>query len=246
VIPYFDGLKPALQGGTPRGFILVDKYGRRFVRERPWAAHSFWLEVCFFDTERTEYPRIPCYSIFDDDALKLGPPATGTSKGFLPDGKTLQSYYTWSKDSIEEIKKGWLLKGETVEDLAKRIAEDEQNNRRMTPSVLQNTIEEYNRFCETRKDQRFDREPATLLPIKRGPFYALRMYPGGPNTQGGPKKNAKSQVVDSNGKPILHLYAVGELGSVYGFLYPTGGGNLAEMIAFGRIAGENAVAEKPW
>jgi succinate dehydrogenase/fumarate reductase flavoprotein subunit len=72
------------------------------------------------------------------------------------------------------------------------------------------------------------------------------MYPGGPNTQGGPKRNEKSQVVDSNGEPIPHLYAAGELGSVYGFLYPTGGGNLAEMIAFGRLAGESAVAEKPW
>ncbi len=246
VIPYFEGLRPALQGGTPKGFILVDKYGRRFVKERPWAAHSFWLEVCAFDTERAEYPRIPCYSVFDDDALKLGPPAMGASKGFLQDGKTLQSYYTWSKDSAEEIKKGWLLKGETIEDLARLVAEDKQNGGRMTANILQNTIEEYNRFCDAKKDQRFGREPGTLIPVKKGPFYALRMYPGGPNTQGGPKRNAKSQVVDSNGNSIPHLYAAGELGSVYGFLYPTGGGNLSEMIAFGRIAAENAVAERPW
>jgi 3-oxosteroid 1-dehydrogenase len=246
VIPYFEGVKPALQGGTPRGFILVDKYGRRFVKERPWAAHSFWLEVCCFDTEKTEYPRIPCYSVFDADALRLGPPATGASKGFLPDGKTLQSYYSWSKDSVEEIKRGWLLKGETVEELAKVIAEDRQNNGRMRPDVLRGTIDEYNRFCEARKDGSFDREPGTLVPVRKGPFYALRMYPGGPNTQGGPRRNARSQVVDSGGNPIPHLYASGELGSIYGFLYPTGGGNLAEMIAFGRIAAENAVAEKPW
>jgi hypothetical protein len=51
---------------------------------------------------------------------------------------------------------------------------------------------------------------------------------------------------DTNGEPIPHLYEAGELGSVYGFLYPTGGGNLSEMIAFGRIAGKNAAAEKPW
>jgi len=246
VIPYFEGLKPALQGGTPRGFILVDKYGRRFVKERPWAAHSFWLEVCLFDTEHAEYPRIPCYSVFDDNALKLGPPATGASKGFLPDGKTLQSYYRWSKDSADEIKNGWLLKGETLEELAKLIAQDKENKNRMTPKILQDTIEEYNRFCEARKDLKFDRDPPTLAPVKTPPFYALKMYPGGPNTQGGPKRNANSQVVDATGKPTPHLYASGELGSVYGFLYPTGGGNLSEMIAFGRIAAENAVAEKPW
>lgn len=85
-----------------------------------------------------------------------------------------------------------------------------------------------------------------MIPVKKGPFYALKMYPGGPNTQGGPRKNAKSQVVDPSGNPIPHLYAVGELGSVYGFLYPTGGGNLSEMIAFGRVAGENVATEKPW
>jgi succinate dehydrogenase/fumarate reductase flavoprotein subunit len=116
----------------------------------------------------------------------------------------------------------------------------------MTTEVLQNTIEEYNRFCDAKKDQKFDREPGSLAPIKKAPFYALKMYPGGPNTQGGPKRNEKSQVVDSSGDPIPHLYSAGELGSVYGFLYPTGGGNLAEMIAFGRLAGENAFAEKPW
>ena len=246
VIPYFKGHKPALQGGTPRGFILVDKYGKRFVKERPWAAHSFWLEVCVFDTERTEYPRIPCYSVFDDAALKLGPPATGASKGLLPDGKTQQLYYTWSKDYADEIKKGWLIKGDTLEELAKLISNDEENGHRMTLGVLQATIEEYNKFCDAKKDRKFEREPASLTPVRKAPYYALKMYPGGPNTQGGPKKNAKSQVVDSNGKVIPRLYAVGELGSVYGFLYPTGGGNLSEMIAFGRIAGENIAAEKPW
>jgi succinate dehydrogenase/fumarate reductase flavoprotein subunit len=35
------------------------------------------------------------------------------------------------------------------------------------------------------------------------------------------------------------------LGSVWGMLYQ-GGGNIAECIAFGRIAGANAAAEKAW
>ena len=39
-------------------------------------------------------------------------------------------------------------------------------------------------------------------------------------------------------------YSAGELGSIYGMLYPVGGGNIAECIAFGRIAGENVVAEQ--
>lgn len=50
--------------------------------------------------------------------------------------------------------------------------------------------------------------------------------------------------MDPDGKPIPRLYNAGEFGSIYGFLYQDGG-NLAECIAFGRIAGKNGAAEKP-
>lgn len=242
VIPYKPGHKPAFQNGTPEGFILVDKYGRRFFRERPWAAHSVWLEVCKFDTERSEYPALPCYSIFDETALRHGPPATGAYKGLLADGKTRPRFYTWSKDYTEEIESGFLMKGETIEELAGVIAADKENGRRMKPEVLKSTIETYNKYCAQKKDADFDRNPSTLISIQEGPFYAMKMYPGGPNTQGGPKKNASGQVLDAFNEPIPHLYCVGELGSIYGFLYPTGGGNLCEMLVFGRIAAESAVA----
>jgi 3-oxosteroid 1-dehydrogenase len=245
VIPKFPNLEPAMSGGTPDGFIFVDKYGKRFIKERPWVYHSFWLEVCQFDTEASEYPRVPCYSVFDDVALKSGDAAAPRSKGLLPDGK-LQLFYEWSKDSVEEIKKGWVLRGATIEELAKVIAADSENAGRMQPAELKATVDGYNRFCQAKKDRVFDRDPQTLIPVQKPPFYAIKMYPGGPNTQGGPKRNAKSQVVDSFGKPIPRLYAAGELGSVYGFLYPTGGGNVAEFISFGRIAAEQASAEKPW
>ena len=207
-------------------------------------AHSAWLEVCKFDTENSEYPALPCYSVFDDTALKLGPPATGAYKGILADGKTRQRYYTWSKDSAEEIASGFLIKGETIEELARAIAADKENGSRMKPEVLKATIESYNQFCAQKKDADFNRDPATMIPVRKGPFYALKMYPGGPNTQGGPKKNAAGQVLNAFNEPIPHLFCVGELGSVYGFLYPAGGGNLCEMIIFGRIAAETAVTGK--
>ncbi len=47
----------------------------------------------------------------------------------------------------------------------------------------------------------------------------------------------------SDNPPIPRLYSAGELGSVWGMLYQ-GGGNIAECIAFGRIAGANAAAER--
>jgi len=65
------------------------------------------------------------------------------------------------------------------------------------------------------------------------------------NTQGGPKHNKLCQVLDPDDKPIPRLYAAGELGSFFGFLYQEGS-NYPEAWAFGRIAGRQAAAEKPF
>ena len=46
-----------------------------------------------------------------------------------------------------------------------------------------------------------------------------------------------------DGNPIPHLYSAGELGGVTAFQYQ-GGGNMAECVIFGQIAGRNAAAEK--
>jgi len=43
-------------------------------------------------------------------------------------------------------------------------------------------------------------------------------------------------VLDQSGKPIPRLYAAGELGSLFAWLYEAGGG-LAECIVFGRSRG---------
>ena len=51
-------------------------------------------------------------------------------------------------------------------------------------------------------------------------------------------------VLDWDDEPIPRLYAVGEICSVFQFVYE-GGGNLAEGITFGRIAGRNAAHEEP-
>ena len=236
VIPKIPGMIPAMMGGTPRNrFILVDKYGRRFVKERPLVDHSFWLEVCYFDTQRAEYPRIPCYSIFDEAARLQGPVASSPPKGALSDGK-MRYFYRWSHDNLVEVEKGWIIKGGTVEELACKLGMDR--------GILESTIAEYNDYCKSGVDREFARARETLVPIDRPPYYGMQMFPGGPNTQGGPRRNSKAQVLDVFGNPIRRLYAAGELGSIYGFLYPASGGNVAELIAFGRIAGENAAAER--
>src|ERR671924_222037 len=68
---------------------------------------------------------------------------------------------------------------------------------------------------------------------------------GGRLRRGGPGRNARAQIVRPDGSPIPRLYSAGELGSIYSYLYQ-GTGNIGECLAFGRIAGRNAVSVQPW
>ena len=51
-------------------------------------------------------------------------------------------------------------------------------------------------------------------------------------------------MLDAFGAPIPRLFVAGEIGSVFGHLYMSGG-NLAECFVGGRIAGLGAAAERP-
>ena len=117
----------------------------------------------------------------------------------------------------------------------------------MDEERLEKTIARWNEIVAAGKiDPDFFRGPDSMFgPIASPPFYAIKVWPLISNTQGGPVHNASQQVLDPFGKPIPRLYAVGELGSMFGHIYETMG-NIAECITSGRIAGKNAAKEKPW
>ena len=83
-----------------------------------------------------------------------------------------------------------------------------------------------------------------LEPIAKGPFYSLELSPSMLNTQGGPRRNGRGQVLRPDGTPLRRLYSAGELGSIYSYLYQ-GTGNIGECLAFGRISGRKSAAEAP-
>ncbi|MDY7019560.1 MAG: FAD-binding protein [Chloroflexota bacterium] len=212
------------------GFVIVDKYGRRFINEN-LKMHCAYYELMLFDTQKLDYPRIPCYFIFDQKRMDDGP------LPILTAGPTSAlQLYKWSQDNRTELEKGWMITAESIKELAHRLD--------MSPHILESTIMTYNAYSQGGKDIEFNRRAGDLVPLNNPPFYAIQLWPGGPNTQGGPKRNRRAQIVAIDGTPIPRLYSAGELGSIYGMLYPQGGSNLAECIAFGRIAGENAVKEK--
>ncbi len=63
------------------------------------------------------------------------------------------------------------------------------------------------------------------------------------NTQGGPARNEKTEILDTNGDPIPHLYGCGELGDIWSCFYQAGC-NFGGGIAWGRVAGVEAAAVK--
>jgi succinate dehydrogenase/fumarate reductase flavoprotein subunit len=213
-------------------FVWVDKFGARYTNETTEKLHNAWRKVSLFDPENNltdgkEWPRIPMYMVFDETMRKNAP--------ISRDWRTNRDY-TWSLDNSEEIKKGWIKKGDTLEELAQVTG--------MDSAVLKETIANFNKYCEEGKDLEFGRDPKTMKPINNGPYYALPLVPALISTQGGPEHDRESRVLDNDGKPIPHLFAAGELSSIIGWLYEAGTGH-AESTVFARIAGENAAKETP-
>ncbi|MBI2906360.1 MAG: FAD-dependent oxidoreductase [Chloroflexi bacterium] len=216
--------------GKPCGYVVVDRHGNRYLNENI-KGHAAWYEMTRFDTHKLEYTFVPSYHIFDQRRMAASRLTQLTSG---PSGP--HQLYKWSADNTEELKRGWIVSGKTLRELGRELG--------MSGVTLEKTVKDWNKLCAKGNDTEFGRDPKDMAPIDNPPYYAIKLFPGGPNTQGGPRRNARAQVLDPFGQPIRGLYAAGECGSVYGMLYPGGGGNLAECIAFGRIAAENAVKEK--
>ena len=100
-------------------------------------------------------------------------------------------------------------------------------------------------MCAKKKDEDFGRPAGSMMPIGRPPFYTGEVWPVVSNTQGGPVHSAKQQIIDVNDKPIPRLYAAGELGSSFGYLY-LAGGNISECFITGRIAGREVASLETW
>jgi len=221
--------------------IVVDNHGRRYASERRItkdpSRYIFYKEALQFDTVSLTYPRIPSWMIFDSVMIRRGPIVSVAAAAY--------NGIDWGDDNLNALRNGWILRGDTIAQLAQRIREHPDNRGAMDAAALSRAVETWNLACAAGHDTEFQREPGTMGTVAEPPFYAIPLYPGGPNTKGGLRADAQRRVLDWDDRPIPRLYAVGEICSVFQFVYQ-GGGNLAEGIAFGRVAGRNAAAEHPW
>ena len=191
-----------------------------------------YKEAVRFNIDTLDYANSPSWFIFDE-TLRKAKPLVGT--GISTPG---YDFIDWgASDNSDAVKKGWILKADSIEELGKKILEQKDNGGKMDPKVLAETVARYNEFCKEGEDKDFGRLKSTLQPVAEGPFYAVPLVAGGPNTKGGLAANAKREVLDWDLKPIPGLYAVGEIASALKFVYQ-GGGNLTETLVFGQVCGK--------
>lgn len=139
------------------------------------------------------------------------------------------------------VQKNKLAKGYTSADYAVhgKTVEELAQNMKVDPAVLKDTFAKYAKAFETKTDPEFGR-PEMITPSNVFPMSAIPVAPAIHHTMGGVRINTMAQVIGNNAKPIPGLYAAGEVtGGVHGG-NRIGGNAVADIITFGRIAGQNA------
>lgn len=222
------------------GAIVVNSLGKRFVNEA--APYLEFVDAMYKDNHLTEGRSVPSWVIFDGHFrfhYAMGPlmPAQ-----VLPDSR---------------LRKEWLntvyWKADSLDALANQIGVD--------AAGLSSTVEKVNQYAQTGVDLDFQRggnvfdryygdsniKPnPCLAPLRKGPYYAMRLDAGDIGTKGGLLTNQYAQVVRENGQPIAGLYAIGNCSaSVMGTSYPGAGGTLGPAMTFGYIAANHIANTQP-
>lgn len=111
-------------------------------------------------------------------------------------------------------------------------------------SVFSESVAQFNNAIKTGKDDLFFAETETLVPVEKGPFYAVKYVARNLSSLGGVRINERIEAIDAEGNPIPGLYVAGaDAGGMYGKAYVDfEGGTLGFAYTSGRLAGENAAS----
>lgn len=128
-----------------------------------------------------------------------------------------------------------VVKADNLKELAGKMKVDYEN--------LKASIERYNDFCAKGDDTDFGKDKSHLIAYTlEGPLYAVRVYAASWGTIGEAVTDDTFHVIDTEGKVIGNLFAVGECSTarLFGDYY-FGGFSLGFYTAAGHVAGEEAV-----
>jgi helvolic acid biosynthesis 3-ketosteroid Delta1-dehydrogenase len=204
--------------------IVVDSAGKRFTNE----AESYTDFVHRQYERHQKVPAIPAWLIIDSQYRK---------KYFMGGLMPGASYK-------KAIASEYIVEGSSLSDLASKIGVDAFG--------LEETIARFNEMARTGEDidygrgnSAYDRwfgDPSikpnpNLGTIEKGPFYALKIFPGDLGTKGGLLTDENARVLRDDGSPIEGLYAAGNTSaSVMGRTYAGAGATLGPAMTFAFLA----------
>ncbi len=237
----------------------VNKYGSRIMDEKRnyndrTMIHFVW------DSQKAEWTNMLVFLIYDQRTATLW-------QGFPPLPVQGQpAPYVITGNTLDELAKNIGARLGRLAPKTGGFALDES-----FAESLEKTVARFNDFAGKGKDEDFhrgeyayDREWTTFPPFvpgakwppegsknytmyplaATGPYYAIILAAGTLDTNGGPMINARSQVLDTVGKPIAGLYGAGNcIASPTANAYWGAGSTIGPALAFGHIAGLNAVQE---
>lgn len=146
-------------------------------------------------------------------------------------GKTIEAH----QDEYDMlVKQGLLYKADTLEEAAKFFDVD--------IDTLKATVKKVNQYASTGDDLDFHHRGG-LVSLETGPYYIQKAVPSVHHTMGGLVIDEKTHVINEEGSIIPGLYAAGEVTGVIHGTNRLGGNAIADIFTFGRIAGQQVVAE---
>lgn len=194
------GLVPTVFGFGTQGFasatqeyyININSDGERFCSSIPQAGATWQI-----------------FAQNAVDELEYGSGCLFGNGVFAQTGEKMEGTNALWEENIDNER---LFKANTIEELANMIEVD--------AATLQSSIDRYNEFCENGRDEDFLKDPATLLPLKEGPYWAFQTQIGMFFTVGGMLVDTENRILDKNQHPIPGLYAAGsDAGGLYGQSY---------------------------
>jgi succinate dehydrogenase/fumarate reductase flavoprotein subunit len=207
------------------GCIAVDKDGKRFGNE---------ASAEFVD-HMHKAGAVPAWLVADARFVK----AYGLGMVF-PGGMNLKKM----------LKAGYIVEATSLAALAARIGID--------PSGLQATVSRMNRFAASGIDEDFYKGEAALDrdlgdprhgpnpclgTVEKGPFYAVKVWPGDGSTTIGLRIDAQAHVLDGQGRVVPGLYAAGlDANSIWRGKQPAHGCNVGPAMTLGYIAARSLAA----
>ena len=181
-----------------------------------------------YDPQQQDYAAMPAWLVADTDGASIYPFGRPTSH-------ERGARYDWSPDNSKELELGILKRASDIGELARATG--------ITGAAVAASLTRWNAACAIAHDGDWGRPPTSMTPVVRPPFVYAPVWPIVSNTQGGPVHNAAQRIVKPDGTAIPRLYAAGEMGSLFGHLYMSGG-NIAECFVGGRLAGIGAAREQ--